>query len=220
MTHSSFIIAIDGPAAAGKGTLARRIAREYECAFLDTGMLYRGVAWLILSAGGDPADEKSATQIAKNFDLELIKNADIRTRAVGNAASVVAANQGVRAALLEFQRRFALSPPQINGKTPRGAVLDGRDIGTIVCPDAYLKLFVTASVEARARRRWLELVVDNPSLVEETVLEDLKARDERDAGRDNAPLVKAEDAHLIDTTHLSIDGAFVAARDLIDRANS
>lgn len=213
--HSPFApisIAIDGPAAAGKGTLARRLAAAYELAFLDTGALYRGVAWLILEAGGDPADQATAARVAAGFDLAAIEGADIRTRKVGAAASVVAANPDVRAALLAFQRRFATHPPA----GVRGSVLDGRDIGTVVCPDASLKLFVTASPEARARRRWLELVARNPALTEEQVLADIKERDARDRSRDSAPLEQAGDAHLIDTTHLSIDAAFVAAQALVD----
>lgn len=205
-------IAIDGPAAAGKGTLARAIAREYRLDFLDTGALYRGVAWMMLEAGADPADSDAAIKTAQTFDLAHIEHADIRTRRVGSAASLVAANTGVRAALLDYQRRFASHPPT----SARGAVLDGRDIGTIVCPDAALKLFVTASPQARARRRWLELVSHNPALTEQEVLTDIKVRDARDQGRDSAPLAQASDAHLIDTTHLSIDAAFAAAQALID----
>ncbi|MEO0611901.1 MAG: (d)CMP kinase [Pseudomonadota bacterium] len=205
-------IAIDGPAAAGKGTLARRLAAAYGLAFLDTGALYRGVAWLILEAGRDPADSIFAATIANGFDLAAIDGAEIRTRAVGAAASVVAVNPDVRAALLSFQRRFASHPPA----GARGAVLDGRDIGTIVCPDAPLKLFVTASPEARARRRWLELVIRNPALTEGQVLADIKERDARDRSRESAPLEQAPDAHLIDTTHLSIDAAFAAAQALVD----
>lgn len=211
-TGKLLTIAIDGPAAAGKGTLARRIAATYGLDFLDTGALYRGVAWLILDAQRDPADADYAIATARAFDTALIEKADIRTRRVGSAASIVAANPGVRAALLDFQRRFASNPPT----SKRGAVLDGRDIGTIVCPDAAVKLFVTASPEARARRRWLELVQGNPALTEDEVLADIKARDGRDSGRTSAPLIRADDAHLIDTTFLSIDAAYEAAAGIID----
>ena len=210
--HNMIVIAIDGPAAAGKGTLARRIAREYGLAFLDTGALYRGVAWLLLQQGQDPADIAAADRLSANFALEQIEGANIRTTEVGRAASVVAAQDAVRHNLLAFQRNFALSPPQ----GAKGAVLDGRDIGTVVCPEADLKLFVTASSEARAHRRWLELVQLRPELTEAQVLEDLQTRDARDAERSNAPLVKADDAHLIDTTHLSIDAAFAAVQPLAD----
>jgi len=213
MSQSSIIIAIDGPAAAGKGTLARQVAEKYKLLFLDTGMLYRGVAWTMLRQKIDPHDSRLATRMAENFSLEDIQDADIRTGAVGRAASILAANEGVRTALLAFQRRFAQNVDPADG---RGAVLDGRDIATVVCPDADLKLFVTASPEARAHRRWLELRVGNPKLTENEVFADIKARDARDAGRDAAPLRQAEDAHLIDTTHLSIDAAFAAVCALVD----
>lgn len=208
----SFVIALDGPAASGKGTLAQLIADKYDFAYLDTGSLYRGVAWVVLNAGRDPGDEGVATEAAKNFSLEQIDNADIRTREVGAAASKVAAMPGVRTALLDFQRRFAQHPP--GGK--RGAVLDGRDIGTVVCPDADLKFFVIASPETRAHRRWLELLDAKPGLTESEVYEDLAERDARDAARTDAPMVKAADAELLDTTHLTIEAAFAAARRVID----
>ncbi len=214
---SSFVVAIDGPAAAGKGTLARQVADRFELAFLDTGMLYRGVAWIMLDGGLDPENTQRATEIANSFSLAAIKGADIRTREVGSAASIVAANEGVRAALLAFQRNFAKTPPALeNGGLAKGAVLDGRDIGTVVCPDASVKIFVTASSKERAHRRWLELKETNPGLAEESVLQDVLARDERDASRDTAPLVQADNAHLIDTTHLSKEAAFAAARALIE----
>ncbi len=206
------VIALDGPAASGKGTLARRIAEHYGFAFLDTGTLYRGVAWLMLNDGGDPADAKAAAAAARTFDPQKLAGADIRTKEVGAAASVVAANAGVRAALLEFQRRFAAAPPN----NAAGAVLDGRDIGTVVCPDATVKFFVTASPEVRARRRWLELRENRPDLQESEVYQDLLERDARDAARADAPMSTAADAELLDTTHLSIDAAFAAARRVID----
>ena len=210
--NSSIVIALDGPAASGKGTLARLIATQYSLAHLDTGTLYRGVAWLILNDGGDPADRDAAAAVAKDYAVEKIAGADIRTKEVGAAASVVAANSGVRAALLEFQRRFALTPPM----GAPGAVLDGRDIGTVVCPDATVKFFVTASPKVRAHRRWLELVPARPELAESDIYQDLLERDARDAARDDAPMTAAEDAELLDTTHLSIDAAFAAARRVID----
>ena len=210
--QKSFVIALDGPAASGKGTLAQLIAEAYDFAYLDTGSLYRGVAYVVMTTGGDPGDEAAAGRAAEGFALEQIEGADIRTREVGAAASKVAAMPGVRAALLDFQRRFARRPP--GGK--KGAVLDGRDIGTVVCPDADLKFFVVASPEIRARRRWQELLPHKPGLTEKEVADDLAERDARDAARADAPMVKAEDAELLDTTHLSIEAAFAAARRVID----
>lgn len=208
----SFVIALDGPAASGKGTLSRLIAGTYGLAHLDTGTLYRGVAWLILDRDGDPADSALAADVARDYAVEKIAGADIRTREVGAAASVVAANSDVRAALLDFQRRYAKRPP--GGQ--KGAVLDGRDIGTVVCPDADVKFFVTASAEIRAHRRWLELSASRPGLEEAIIYNELLERDARDAAREDAPMARAADAELLDTTHLSIDAAFAAARRVID----
>ncbi|MBI1364699.1 MAG: (d)CMP kinase [Alphaproteobacteria bacterium] len=208
----SFVIALDGPAASGKGTLAQLLAREYDLAYLDTGSLYRGVAYALLAAGKDPADEEAAAEAAANFSLDQIEGADIRTREVGAAASKVAAMPRVRKALLDFQRRFAANPP--GGK--RGAVLDGRDIGTVVCPDADLKFFVVASPEVRARRRFLELKAQKPDLTEADVYQDLAERDARDAARADAPMAQAADAELLDTTRLTIEAAFAAARRVVD----
>ena len=210
----SFVVALDGPAASGKGTLAELIAKEYGFAYLDTGTLYRGVAFLVMKSGGDPGDERAATKAAQSFSLDLIRGADIRTREIGAGASKVAAMTGVRQALLEFQRRFASKPP---GGKP-GAVLDGRDIGTVVCPDADVKFFVVASPETRARRRFLELKDLKPGLTEAEVFADLAERDARDAARTDAPMVQAADAELLDTTHLTIEAAFAAARRVIDGA--
>lgn len=207
-----FVIALDGPAASGKGTLAMLIADAYGLAYLDTGSLYRGVAWIMLNAGDDPRDETAAERTARDFAVEKLKNADIRTREVGAAASVIAAQPGVRQALLDFQRNFAKHPPG----DAKGAVLDGRDIGTVVCPDATVKFFVVASPEVRAHRRWIELSPSKPALTEAEVLADLKERDARDAARSDAPMVKAGDAELLDTTSLTIDAAFAAARRVID----
>lgn len=206
------VIALDGPAASGKGTLARLISEHYGFAHLDTGTLYRGVAWVVMNEGGDPADVDAAAAVARDYAVEKIAGADIRTKEVGAAASVVAANSAVRAALLDFQRRFAKSPP----KNAAGAVLDGRDIGTVVCPDATVKFFVTASPKTRAHRRWLELEPGRPGLEEADIYQDLLERDARDAARDDAPMAAAPDAELLDTTHLSIDAAFAAARRVID----
>jgi cytidylate kinase len=208
----TLVIALDGPAASGKGTLAELIARQYDFAYLDTGTLYRGVAWLVLDEGGDPGDEEAATAAANRFSLDLIAGADIRTREIGAAASKVAAMPGVRQALLDYQRRFAERPP--GGK--RGAVLDGRDIGTVVCPDADVKFFVIASPDVRAHRRFLELKASKPGLTEAEVRADLAERDARDAARTDAPMAMAEDAELLDTTLLTIEAAFAAARRVID----
>jgi cytidylate kinase len=206
------VIALDGPAASGKGTLAQAIAAHYGFAYLDTGSLYRGVAYLLLREGEDPRDETAAAAAARRFSLEGIAGADIRTREIGAAASIVAAQPRVRSALLDFQRDFAHSPPG----GAKGAVLDGRDIGTVVCPDATVKFFVIASPEIRARRRFLELRGEKPGLREADVLADLKERDARDARRADAPMTKAPDAELLDTTHLTIEAAFAAARRVID----
>ena len=206
------VIALDGPAASGKGTLGRLIAEAYDFAYLDTGTLYRGVAWMLLAAGRDPADEAAAAEAAETFSLDQIEEADIRTREVGAAASKVAALPAVRAALLDFQRRFAENPPG----DKKGAVLDGRDIGAVVCPDADLKFFVIASPEVRAHRRFLELRAMKPEITEKEVFDDLAERDARDAARADAPMVQAEDAELLDTTHLTIEAAFAAARRVID----
>ena len=214
MSKTPFIIAVDGPAASGKGTLSRRIAHFYGLAYLDTGTLYRGVAWLMLARERDPRDVEAAAETAKSLDQADLVDADIRTPEVGRAASLVAVMPPVRAALLDFQRQFAISPPE--GK--KGAILDGRDIGTVVCPDATVKLFIHASPEVRANRRWLELRERDSSISEAFVLEDLKRRDARDTGREAAPLTPAADAHLLDTSRLSIDAAFAAARRMIDQA--
>ncbi|MEL7491191.1 MAG: d(CMP) kinase [Pseudomonadota bacterium] len=230
MEHAerSFVIALDGPAASGKGTLARLLADHYGFAYLDTGSLYRGVAWVLIDRGFDPSDEEAAAAIARDFSIDQIEGAAIRTKEIGAAASIVAANPEVRAALLDYQRRFATEPPGPGSQPPearrknrarggaRGAVLDGRDIGTVVCPDAPMKFFVTASPEVRAHRRWKELLSTRPDVKEADILADLRERDARDAERKDAPMVAAEDAELLDTTDLSIDAAFAAARRVID----
>lgn len=227
-TDQSFIIALDGPAASGKGTLARLIADHFGFAYLDTGSLYRGVAWLMLDRGFDLSDADAAAAVAREFSIDQIEGASIRTKEVGAAASIVAANPEVRIALLDFQRRFAVDPPAPGSQPPqareknrahggaRGAVLDGRDIGTVVCPEAPMKFFVTASPEIRAHRRWKELLETRPDVKEADILADLTERDARDAARKDAPMVAADDAELLDTTDLSIDAAFAAARRVID----
>jgi cytidylate kinase len=201
------IIAVDGPAAAGKGTLARALARHFDFAHLDTGMLYRAVAAKLLAEGGDPQDPGAAARVAHDLVAADLERDDLRGDAVANAASLVAAQPAVRAALLAFQRRFAEHPP--GGKT--GAVLDGRDIGTVVCPDATVKFFVTASLEARARRRHKELIERGEESIYARVLADMQARDDRDSGRSTAPLAAAADALRIDTSELDAEAVLKAA---------
>ena len=207
------VIAIDGPAASGKGTLAKRVAKAYGFAHLDTGALYRAVGVSVLRAGGDPADAAAATRAARDLHPEdgILADPALRTDEAAQAASKVAAVPEVREALLDFQRRFAERPP---GGAP-GSVLDGRDIGTVVCPSADAKLFVTASVEVRAGRRLKELRERGIPAVPSDVLEDMKARDARDSQRTVAPLRPAADAFLLDTSALTADQAFDAAIDHI-----
>ncbi len=213
------VIAIDGPAAAGKGTLARQLAEHYALAYLDTGSLYRKVAYLVIDAGGDPADPDQATAMAEAIGEYDVPDAALRTATVGAASSAVAAHPGVRQALLAYQRAFAAHPPVLsNGMPAKGAVLDGRDVGTVICPDAPVKLFVTASAEERARRRHSELAAAGDGTPYETVLAEVRARDERDSTRAVAPLTPAADAHLLDTTDLSIEAAFRTACALIEAA--
>ena len=202
------IIAIDGPAAAGKGTLARQIAEHFKYHYLDTGSLYRGVGLAVLKAGGDPANETDALTAAKKLKQEDLVDYDLRTAQAGQTASIVAQIPAVREEILQFQRRFADRQP--------GAVLDGRDIGTIVCPDADIKLFVTASDEERAKRRFAELVARKETCDYDQVLADLRERDKRDRERPIAPLKPAADAHLLDTSKLDIEAAFQAAIDIIN----
>jgi cytidylate kinase len=206
------ILAVDGPAAAGKGTLARRLAAHYGLAHLETGALYRATALEAVLSGGDPADPAVATEAAKRVTPEHLRDERLREEEVTQASSVVAAFPCVRAALLAFQRDFATKPPQ--GR--RGAVLDGRDIGTVVCPEADAKIFVTASVEARARRRFKELREAGVEAIYERVLQDMKDRDARDSERRTAPLRPASDAFVLDTTALDADQAFAAAIVYID----
>ncbi|OJW25751.1 MAG: cytidylate kinase [Rhodospirillales bacterium 69-11] len=196
------IVAIDGPAAAGKGTLARRLAAELGLPYLDTGLLYRAVGRRVLDAGGDPADPAVAEDAARSLAAADLARPDLRTPETAAASSVVAAIPGVRAALLDFQRRFGAAG---------GAVLDGRDIGTVIFPDAPAKLFVTASPAARARRRWLELSAGGATLDLGAVKQDMAARDARDASRDAAPMRPAADAVVIDTTDLDADAVFALA---------
>lgn len=204
------IIAIDGPAASGKGTIGKRVAAHFGLAYLDTGSLYRAIARDTLVRGGNPADASAALASAKALDPATLGDPGLRGPGLGEAASLVAKHGEVREALLAYQRDFA--------RAPSGAVLDGRDIGTVICPDADVKLFVTATPEERARRRYLELKQAGGGISEAEVLADIRRRDERDRNREAAPLRKAADAYLLDTTNLDIDAAFRAAIDLIDAA--
>jgi CMP/dCMP kinase len=207
------IIAVDGPAASGKGTLARRLARHFNLGHLDTGKLYRAAARRALESGGDPADPAVAEAAAKAVRAADLGDPRLDDEAVARAASVVAAIPAVRQALFAFQRDFARHPP--GGAA--GAVLDGRDIGTVICPDADAKLFITAGIEARAARRCKELRDSGKAAIYEAVLQDMKDRDARDSQRRAAPMVPAGDAFVLDTTSLDADAAFAAALDFIGR---
>ncbi len=204
------IIAIDGPAASGKGTLGRLIAAHYGLPHLDTGKLYRAVARDTLAAGANPSDAIAALAAANALDPATLDDPQLMEGRLGEAASIVASHPDVRAALRTYQRAFA--------GQPSGAVLDGRDIGTVICPDADVKLFVTASADVRAARRFRELREAGHDVTEAEVLADIKRRDERDKTRAISPLRQARDAYLLDTTNLAIDAAFKAAIALIDAA--
>ncbi|HEY7243747.1 MAG TPA: (d)CMP kinase [Xanthobacteraceae bacterium] len=202
------IIAIDGPAASGKGTLGKRLAAHYGLRHLDTGLIYRSLAKTLLDRGQRLEDVEQAVSAAAALDPMTFAPAELKRQAIGEAASIVSAIPQVRAALLAFQREFALRPP--------GAVLDGRDIGTVVFPDAEVKIFVTASPEVRARRRAAELRQEGRAIDLDEVLRDIRRRDARDRNRAAAPLKAAPDAYLLDTTHLDIDAAFRAAVDIVE----
>lgn len=207
------IIAVDGPAASGKGTIAARLAQHYGLPHLDTGLLYRAVGVTMLEAGQSLDDAILAEATARKLDLgEVVADDRLTNREAGEAASRVARHSGVRAALLEIQRDLA--------HQPGGAVLDGRDIGTVIAPDATVKLFVTALPEVRARRRWLQLINRGEHIAFEDMLSDIIRRDERDAGRGAAPMVQAQDAALLDTSDLDIDAAFDAARRIVETARA
>jgi cytidylate kinase len=202
------IIAIDGPAASGKGTLGKRLAAHYGFPHLDTGLIYRAVAKSLVDAGHRLDDVLAAVASAKSLDPTRFDEVSLKAHAIGEAASRVSAIPEVREALLAFQRDF--------GRTPPGAVLDGRDIGTVIFPDADVKIFVTATPEVRARRRTLEFRAAGAAVTEADILADILRRDERDMQRTIAPLKPAPDAHLLDTTHLDIDAAFRAAVDIVE----
>ncbi len=207
---NSFIIAIDGPAAAGKGTLSRLIAAHYGFHHLDTGLTYRAVAKALLDAGLPLDDEAVAERTALDIELAGLDRSVLAQHHIGEAASKIAVMPSVRRALVAAQRKFAAKAP--------GTVLDGRDIGTVVCPEAPVKLYVTASPDVRARRRYDEIVAGGAPADFDAVFADVKKRDERDMGRADSPLKPADDAHLLDTSEMSIDAAFRAACELIDAA--
>jgi cytidylate kinase len=204
------IIAIDGPAASGKGTLGKRLAAHFGLRHLDTGLLYRAVAKALMDAGEPLNDATKAAAVARALDLARLDETALKTHAVGEGASIVSAIPEVRAALVLLQRQFAATPP--------GAVMDGRDIGTVICPDAPVKIFVTASPEVRASRRAREFAAQGNAVNEAAVLADILRRDERDRTRKISPMKQAVDAHLLDTTHMDIEAAFRAAVELVERA--
>jgi cytidylate kinase len=206
------IIAIDGPAAAGKGTIAERLAAHYRLPYLDTGLLYRLIGKEMAEHGHDPGDGEAAGRLAATLDPARLKDPKIRGPEAGELASRTAAHGQVPEALLQFQRAFA--------HRPGGAVLDGRDIGTAVCPDADVKIYVTASPEVRARRRTDELRAKGRTIEYERILDEIRERDARDSGRAVAPLKAAADAHLLDTTDKDIEAAFRAAVDIVERAKA
>lgn len=207
-----FTVAIDGPAAAGKGTIARAVAAELGLAHLDTGLLYRAVGVQALHDGRGVIDPHWSAELARRLRPEDLARPDLRSARAGQAASKVAVLPEVRAALLDFQRRFA--------RRDGGAVLDGRDIGTVIAPDADVKIFVTASPETRAQRRALELRGRGEAVVYADILADIRKRDERDAGRSAAPLKPAADARILDTTDLDIEAAFQAALAIVEKSRA
>ncbi|AUC12404.1 cytidylate kinase [Agrobacterium pusense] len=206
----TFTIAIDGPAAAGKGTLSRKIAEAYGFHHLDTGLTYRATARALLDAGLPLDDEAVAEKVALEVDLAGLDRSVLSRHDIGEAASRIAVMTPVRRALVMAQQRFALREP--------GTVLDGRDIGTVVCPDAPVKLYVTASADVRARRRYDEILANGGTADYDAIFAEVKKRDERDMARADSPLKPAEDAHLLDTSEMSIEAAFQAARTIIDAA--
>jgi cytidylate kinase len=203
------IIAIDGPAASGKGTLGKRLAAHYGLRHLDTGLIYRAVGLAMLENGYALDDVTKAEEAARALDLGRFGDPELKTARVGEAASIVSAIPQVRAALLKFQQDFAASPP--------GAVLDGRDIGTVICPNADVKIFVVATPEVRARRRYLEFSSAGHLVTEADILNDIRKRDDRDMHRSAAPLKAAPDAHTLDTTNLDIEGVMQAAIALVEK---
>ena len=205
------IVAIDGPAASGKGTIAKKLAEYFNLSYLDTGILYRAVALQMLTKGMNEKDSQSAERAARQVSIASIDHTGIRTRAVSDLASKIATISGVREELLNRQRKFAQNPDP--GKD--GAILDGRDIGTVVCPHADFKIFIMADLEIRAKRRWKELLQSDPTVIYCEVLEEMRSRDERDTNRKDAPLTVTSGALVIDTSNKSIDVSFNEAKDWI-----
>tara|TARA_B100000676_G_scaffold118217_1_gene117756 strand:+ start:77 stop:712 length:636 start_codon:yes stop_codon:yes gene_type:complete len=205
------IVAIDGPAASGKGTIAKKLAEYFNLSYLDTGILYRAVALQLLTKGMNEKDSQSAEKVARQVSIASIDHTGIRTQAVSDLASKIAAIPGVRQELLDRQRRFAQNPNP--GKD--GAILDGRDIGTVVCPHADFKIFIIADLEIRAKRRWKELLQSDPTVIYCEVLEEMRSRDERDTNRKDAPLAVTSGALVIDTSNNSIDVSFNEAKNWI-----
>ena len=205
------IVAIDGPAASGKGTIAKKLAEYFNLSYLDTGILYRAVALQMLTKGMNEKDSQSAEKVARQVSIASIDHTGIRTRAVSDLASKIATIPGVRQELLDRQRRFAQNPDPDKD----GAILDGRDIGTVVCPHADFKIFIMADLEIRAKRRWKELLQSDPTVIYCEVLEEMRSRDERDTNRKDAPLVVTSDAMVIDTSNKSIDVSFNEAKSWI-----
>ena len=208
----AFVITVDGPAASGKGTIAARLAAAYGLPMLDTGLLYRAIGVLTARAGLDLDDEAAAAGVARGLTVEQLGDPEFRTRAAGEAASRVAVHPAVRMALRELQLAFA--------RQPGGAVLDGRDQGTVICPEAPAKLYVTATPEVRAERRWKQLKGQGEAVAYEDVLEDIRKRDERDEGRAASPMRPAADAQLLDTTEMTIEQAADAARRMVEAARA
>ena len=205
------IVAIDGPAGSGKGTISKKLAEYFNLSYLDTGILYRAVALQMLTEGINEKDCRSAKKAARQVSITSIDHSGIRTRAVSDLASKIATISGVRQELLTRQRRFAQNPDPDKD----GAILDGRDIGTVVCPNADFKLFIMAELEIRAKRRWKELLQSDPTVIYCEVLEEMRSRDERDTNRKDAPLVASSDAMVIDTSNKSIDVSFNEAKNWI-----
>lgn len=205
------IVAIDGPAGSGKGTISKKLAEYFNLSYLDTGILYRAVALQMLTKGINEKDCRSAKEVARQVSITSIDYSGIRTRAVSDLASKIATISSVRQELLTRQRRFAQNP----GPDKDGAILDGRDIGTVVCPNADFKLFIMAELEIRAKRRWKELLQRDPTVIYCEVLEEMRFRDERDTNRKDAPLVVTSDAMVIDTSNKSIDVSFNEAKNWI-----
>ena len=208
--NSSFVIAIDGPAAAGKGTLSRLVAEAYGFHHLDTGLTYRATAKALLDAALPLDDEAVAATVARDLDLAGLDRSVLSAHEIGEAASKIAVMPSVRRALVEAQRAFSIRQP--------GTVLDGRDIGTVVCPQANVKLFVTASADVRAKRRYDEIIANGGAADYNIIRDDIKRRDERDMERADSPLKPADDAHLLDTSEMSIEAAFQGAKSIIDAA--